>query len=390
VITVDGEISKPGYQKDLGIVYYPVTEYPEVKENPTEEDARAARDRLMDVVCDFPFETEAHRSAWLALTLTPFVQWVYGGRAPFFLIDANTPGSGKGLLAEAMIQICYGRHVTPIVMDFDNDEEVNKQLVALIKAQSPLVLVDNIAGNVGGAAFDMATTTEFFQGRILGKSEVIEGPLDFLWVGTGNNVGVQGDAERRIQVIRLKTNMERPQDREKFRHGNYEELKEYLKKNRASLVADCLTIWRAWILAGKPRMAVTPWGSFDGWTRWVRSCIMWLGLPDPKDANASLVSVRDSAVDVYGEFLAKLDELTVGAQDGITSRALLETISSPVATGVAKALYSIASELVGSAPLNANNLAKKIGKFRGRVVGGRELGYHKDRDGNRKWNVRRV
>jgi hypothetical protein len=56
---------------------------------------------LLSIVADFPFEAPEHKSAWLALVLTLAARPAINGCEPFMLIDANTRGSGKTLLAEA-------------------------------------------------------------------------------------------------------------------------------------------------------------------------------------------------------------------------------------------------------------------------------------------------
>lgn len=383
VIGGNGNVVRPGYDPTLGIVYHPIGELPDPPENPTHADALAARDALLDTVCDFPFETAASKASWLAMVLTPFAQWVYGGRAPFFLVTANTPGAGKGLLVDVMMQVCFGRSIPPITMDFEDDAEVNKQLVSIVMEQKPVVLVDNIDGNVGGPVFDMAATSPTLSGRVLGRSQVVEGPMDFLWIGTGNNVGIKGDAARRLCIIRLATPLERPENRANFRHGNHAQLREYVKEHRAALVKACLTIWRAWYQAGRPDMDVSPWGTFDGWSRWVRSCVKWLRMPDPKDACASVVSVSDNAVETFRDFL---EAFHAWAPDGASASDLIVKTSTPMATPEAQKVWRLITELVGTNNVSIVSLGRRLAQFRGRVMSGRELKYHRD-EGARKWVV---
>ena len=50
--------------------------------------------------------------------------------------------------------------------------------------------------------------------------------------------------------------------------------------DRGRYVAAALTIVRAYIVAGRPRVA-TALSSFEGWSKNVRSAIIWLGYADP-------------------------------------------------------------------------------------------------------------
>ena len=97
----DGSIlCEAGYDAATGLYYVPHGERIELIPNPTWDDARKACSALLEVVRDFPFASDGHRAAWLALVLTPLAWHAFYGPAPLHLIDANTRGSGKSLLAD--------------------------------------------------------------------------------------------------------------------------------------------------------------------------------------------------------------------------------------------------------------------------------------------------
>jgi hypothetical protein len=75
-------------------------------------DPRAARDELLEVVVDFPFDRPAHRSAWLAALLTALARFAFEGCSPLFLADANAPGAGKGLLFHIIAWVLRGMGFT--------------------------------------------------------------------------------------------------------------------------------------------------------------------------------------------------------------------------------------------------------------------------------------
>ena len=70
-IRPDGSLlQKRGYDRETGLLYLPNEDYPEIHNSPSLDDAISARDRLLEVVQDFPFAKPHHRSAWLSGLLT--------------------------------------------------------------------------------------------------------------------------------------------------------------------------------------------------------------------------------------------------------------------------------------------------------------------------------
>src|SRR5262249_21889905 len=96
VLRPDGTLLvTPGYDPGTGLPLEPAGELPAVPGRPTRDDAVAARDALLEVVADFPFERDIHRAAWLAALLTPLARFAFPGPAPLFLADANVRAAGK-------------------------------------------------------------------------------------------------------------------------------------------------------------------------------------------------------------------------------------------------------------------------------------------------------
>src|SRR5262249_47499027 len=82
-------LAQPGYDPETGLLLEMASAFPSISEHPSREDAIAARDLLLQVVADFPFERDVHRAAWLAALLTPLARFAFTGPAPLFLVDAN-------------------------------------------------------------------------------------------------------------------------------------------------------------------------------------------------------------------------------------------------------------------------------------------------------------
>ncbi len=111
--------------------------------------------------------------------------------------------------------------------------------------------------------------------RILGRSEMPKCECRTAVFATGNNVAFKGDMVRRGLVCNLETLMERPELRE-FRF----DVLEQAANNRGAYVAAILTIVRAYLAAGAPRVC-GPIGSYRAWSTMVRSPLIWVGEPDP-------------------------------------------------------------------------------------------------------------
>ena len=244
-----------------------------VPPRPARDDAGRAVAELRGLVCDFPFETEAHFSAWLAGLLTPLAWFSFDGPAPMFLIDGNVRGIGKGLLADAAAIIATGRRFG--VMSYTPDrEEMRKKITALAVEGDRLVLLDNLAGRVGSDVLDSALTSDRWKDRVLSTNKTYDGPLAVTWFGTGNNVQLSADMSRRVCHIRLESADERPETKGGFKHPK---LRLHTTDSRGRYLSCALTILRAWHVAGRPTHGLEPWGSYESWSGVVREALVFAG-----------------------------------------------------------------------------------------------------------------
>jgi hypothetical protein len=130
VLRPDGTvISTPGFDDATGLLFSPTADYLPVPSSPSHADAVRAREELLEVVCDFPFASDAHRAGWLAGVLTPFARYSFAGPAPLFLADANTRGSGKSLLTDTIAAIAAGRPMARLVKP-EREEEWTKKITS--------------------------------------------------------------------------------------------------------------------------------------------------------------------------------------------------------------------------------------------------------------------
>jgi hypothetical protein len=82
------------------------------------------------------------------------------------------------------------------------------------------------------------------------------------WYATGNNIQLNGDMPRRSCLIRIDAKVSDPWNRDAagFRHPN---IIRWVRDNRGEIIAQAMTLARAWFVAGKPSGSTKPLGSFE-------------------------------------------------------------------------------------------------------------------------------
>ncbi|NQU22680.1 MAG: bifunctional DNA primase/polymerase [Candidatus Nealsonbacteria bacterium] len=353
VLRADGSIAnKPGYDAKTGLYLDVDDDYP-VLMDPTD-----AVKLLLDIVCDFPFASEAHRSGWVAALVTLVSRAAFAGSAPLFLFDANRSGVGKGLLTDLLTMIFEGRKANRY--DFPGGtDELRKLITTVALSAMPYCLFDNIKDRFGGAAIENAMTTGRWADRILGANRAVDIPLQLVWLGTSNNASLTGDMVRRTCHIRLNTDHENPSERTGFQHPN---LLAHVKTHRRALAMAALSIPAQYIAAGRPAQNLTEWGSFENWSGLVRNSIAWVGLPDPGDTREMLAEQADDDT-------SQLQQLIDGWEELKTPATVGEAMTRAHA-GQAPTLLEILDSLSGNPNHALGNLLRNS---RGRVVGGRKL-----------------
>src|SRR5207248_3320586 len=77
---------------------------PAIADAPGQADVQhAVRLIVDDLLGDFPFVAQAERAHAVALLLLPFVRSLIDGLTPLHLVEAPSPGTGKGLLVTACL-----------------------------------------------------------------------------------------------------------------------------------------------------------------------------------------------------------------------------------------------------------------------------------------------
>jgi hypothetical protein len=387
VLRSDGTIlAATGYDQGTGLFCKTSVILPEISNTPSRADIGRAVATLEDAIVDFPFETPAHKSTWYAYLLTILARPAFPGPAPLFLLDSNTPGSGKGLLCDLTSHIATGRKI-PRTPNPTNDDETRKLITALAIAGDATILIDNVEGSLGSPALDAALTGETWRDRILGASQIVELPLLAIWSATGNNVVVRGDMPRRTARIRILALTENPEQRTDFRH---KKLIPWAVKQRGQLLAAALTLLRGYHAAGRPDQGIAPWGSFEGWSDLVRSTVVWAGLPDPADTRQEIVR-DDMGLQALGALLTGLrafDPDGAGLTVSEIVRKIYENPNMELAEMIRDALAQLCPAKSGGA-FNNNAIGMKFHHLRKRIVGGRYLD-SRSRNNSSAWYVQDV
>ncbi len=336
----DGSIlERPGYDACSHLYYlpHPKLKIPSVPEHPARSDVERARNFVHGFIGDFPYGSQADRAnAWGALFTTITRHLVR--HVPLALIDANKPGTGKGLLSNVITIIATGAPAETLSPNV-SDEEMDKRVTALLLAGSSLIVIDNVENILKSPVLAKVLTADLHKGRVLGLSKMVTVPQRAIWLATGNNLMLAGDLPRRVYRIRMTTDVSDPEARENF---VYPHLVEAVTAMRGDIVASLLTIARAWFDAGMPppTKKLRKMGDFSDWVDLVGGILSYAeidGFLENIDEMRKTAAIDETAWEL---FLKTWDEVLEDTP--YTSRELIalwkgnkklaETLPDPIAT----------------------------------------------------------
>ena len=397
VLRPDGSVfQEPGYDHRTGVLYLPAQgiRFPEIHRDSNVDDADSAKQQLLEVICDFPFESEEHRAAWVAALLTPIGRFAFSGPSPLFLIDANVRGAGKGLLAQTIGRIALGSDM-PVSSYSRDSDEMRKKITTIAITGDRLILLDNLDGVFGNDVLDAALTGTRWKDRILGRNEQIDLPLTTVWYATGNNVQVGADTMRRVIHIRLDCLQELPEERTEFKHPD---LLSWVDGLRPHLLCSALTILSVFLRSGTRATGIKAMGSFEGWSRVIREAVIWLGMPDPCLTRVNLAVSSDTSADALQQ-LIEAWQLFDANEEGVVVSAMLQYLyppnreSGPLDTA-SVAMRSALENLIGYSPgkvPTGKQVGAKLRHYRRRVCRGYMIDSTAGREAQGKvWRLSRV
>ena len=376
----DGSIcERPGYDTASGMLFKRDAQeaFPSVPQTPSKDDARAALKELGDLIDTFPFVTQVDRSVALSGILTALDRRSMA-TAPLHALTAPVAGSGKSLLVDIISMLATGE-IAPVIAQGRKDEEMDKRLETALMSGDSIISIDNCERPLESSTLCQALTQQRMKIRILGHSRHTEVLVNALICVTGNNLVVAGDLTRRTLLCSLDAKCERPE----LRAFNTDVI-ETIRAQRGRLVVAALTILRAWHVAReKERLSLSPFGSFEQWSRRVREPLVWLGCADPCE---TVPLVRDS--DPGREALLAVVmqwEKNLGLNQAYTVQQIIGHAINDV--DFHAALSAVAAHRGGM--LSNRNLGVWLNRVKGKIVNGLKLMHHGNLHGYPLWKLMR-
>lgn len=306
---------RPGYDPGSGYWVDGRLAVPSISDKPSESECREAYEFLREPFVDFPWGQPGTECVPIAEILQIMARPCIDGAVPGYVHDASAGGTGKTLQTDCVSLVTQGRYASrkayPARSD-DGDDEINKFLGGYALRGTQYIVLDDIKRALGGQTLDMVlTANDCCDFRILGQSKTVTLPWRSTLAFTGVNISYFGQMSRRVLVARVESPLERPQDRQDFRHAP---LPKWILTNRAKLVAAALTVLRAYIAAGCPNVGTGVWGSFEAWSALIPGAIRFAGGPNLLDFRVPEDALdRDKETDVelavgLEEYLAHINE----------------------------------------------------------------------------------
>jgi hypothetical protein len=365
----DGSLlAEKGYDTTTSLYLSPGFELPSMPE-PTQKAAEAGLAQLSSLFEESSFLTPVDRSVALSAVLTALVRGSMP-TAPMYLIRAHTPGTGKSYAVDIIAGIATGR-ICPVITAASNEEEIEKRLGSVILSGAALISIDNCTRDLGGELLCQLAERALVRIRILGRSEMPECECRTTIFATGNNVIFKDDMVRRGLVCNLDALTERPELRQ-FRHDPLQTV----LNDRGPYVAAALTIIRAYLTAGAPRVCDAI-GSYANWSRMVRSPLIWLGQPDPVESMSTARAEDPELNNIRELFTLWGDELNL--DERYTTARIIEITCEPTGSSdfnrqpFKELLLRVAGERNGK-EISPRRLGWWLRRISGRVEAGYRLG----------------
>lgn len=351
----DGTIlDEPGYDEATNLLYISDgTEFPRVKDQPTDDDAHAALATLLKPIRLVPYagdndedavagqeikENERSVSRSVALSAMLSVPARYAVPViPVFAYTAPRPGEAKTTHADIIAQMMEGKHA-PITTLSQSEDEAEKQLKTVLKGGDPVITLNNLTIPLGEHALLCSATLD--QGVIKFRDfhtlNDVEVPGNRIWMANGVRLVVLESMKRRTLLCRIDSGCEKPQGLDypfsprKLAH-----------EMRPELVHAALTILRWHHNKGRKAPAGRKFADYEEWDALVPGALVALGEPDPYTSQDA-IEAADDASNAIGRFFDAWSSTigpntSVGAQDIISA---IDTGGFAAAEGAGQAVES--------------------------------------------------
>ena len=300
VIAPDGScLTEDGYHPEVELyLYLNGLTIPTVPDQPLSSDIERAKNLVVsELLGDFPFTTTADLAHAVAAMLTHLVRPMIDGPVPLILIEAPSPGTGKGLLAEAVVFIVTGGYAK--VMTEAKGEEWRKRITSALVELPAVILIDNLRQHLDSAHLAAVLTSRTWTDRELGASRNITVRVRSTFIATGNNVSLSAEMARRTVLSRIDSAAEKPWERQGFRH---DPLMPWVSQHRGELLWALLTMVRFWITEGRP-VPKERIGSFEEWSAVVGGILMACGIPGFLENRSAVYSQAQAEGEAWRAFM---------------------------------------------------------------------------------------
>lgn len=241
----------PGYDAATGVLFLPSPgcESLVVQPTPNSDEVAEARELILRMIGEFPFNSDDDRANYLLALFAPLLVRACDALTPMILLNAHQPGSGKSLLAGILRTIFDGT----VRAEFPSEKaEQEKEVAAILSASiGSVVIFDNIKGTLRSSVLEATLTARTINNRRLGTNdEHMTLVNDRVWVATGNNIAIAGDLERRTVWCSIDPGRPHPELRAGFR---IPDLRAWVDENRGLIISALLTLVNAWVQGGRIR-----------------------------------------------------------------------------------------------------------------------------------------
>jgi hypothetical protein len=370
----DGSLlATPGYDSRSELYLLPSLQLPPITAHPTRQDALVGLDKLKHLFREFSFqdkdgkglEKRLNRSVAISGLLTALLRGSMP-TSPIYLIRASTPGTGKSYLVDVISMVATGQFC-PVITTSKSADETEKRIGSILLSGIPLVSLDNCVHDLGGELLCQLTERPVIRIRVLGRSEMPLCECHTAVFATGNNITFKGDMVRRGLVCNLEALDERPELRQ-FQ----DDALDVVAADRGAYVAAALTVVRAYLCAGSPRVCPSV-GSYAAWSTMVRSPLIWLGELDPM---ISMEGLRDEDVELANirEFFGLWLEYDLDLDAPyLTTTIIEEAVAAPPANywgprEFKPFLLRVAASKGDATKVSAERLGHWLRRISGRVV----------------------
>lgn len=299
MFTGQGElISERGYHRNSGYYYAPPEDLYVAKppRNITEEDLAAARETLVDILCDFELDGVSRadleaavlrgegEKVWrsgndpdvksavppsflgvVGFMLEQLVRPMIDGPLMPLLISKTAKRAGGGLLASVLQTVVRGNvSVRPLSM---NEEERRKAVVSALRSGTSIIAWDNLPERRTVDSPTLATlfTEGTVSDRLLSTSDEVEIDVTCSFLMVGNRPPFSAELTERLNLVELVPQTDTPAERTGWKHAS---LRGYVAENRGRILGALLVLVKNWLDKGRPAPRHAPIiGRFEEYTR---------------------------------------------------------------------------------------------------------------------------